>query len=203
MLLHGSAFVVTSEAASASQIEDAIAADGVPQVILISLEIGGERAESTVETITRLKSLAPEMCVVALSDSLSIDQLTAALEAGADGYLLKDIAPQALKQSLLLALSGEKVLPTELVRLLVNGGVHRSTARENNAALAVLSERERQIVACLMNGMSNKAIAYQLSITEGTVKVHLKGVLKKIDARNRTQAAIWGMNNGFSDYPKG
>ncbi len=60
-----------------------------------------------------------------------------------------------------------------------------------------MSDRETEILACLVNGHSNKAIANQLQITEGTVKVHLKGVLKKIHASNRTQAAIWALQNGI------
>ncbi len=62
----------------------------------------------------------------------------------------------------------------------------------------VLSEREAQVLQCLINGSSNKLIARDLSITEATVKVHIKGLLRKVRANNRTQAAIWGMNNGMT-----
>lgn len=203
MLLRGSSFVVAGEASSAGQIDATVSRDTPPDIVLLSIEAGLDRGERDgVSTIAQVKALLPSCCVVALSDALCMQQLTAALESGADGFLLKDIAPEALKQSLLLALSGEKVLPAELVRVLIDSGVHHNGPGTQNPATAALSDREKQILSCLMKGMSNKAIAYQLSITEGTVKVHLKGVLKKINARNRTQAAIWGMNNGLSFHEK-
>src|SRR3546814_6994009 len=62
-----------------------------------------------------------------------------------------------------------------------------------------LTDRERQILQCLLNGYSNKLIARALGITEGTVKVHLKSLMKKIDANNRTQAALWARNHGIAE----
>jgi two-component system, NarL family, nitrate/nitrite response regulator NarL len=116
------------------------------------------------------------------------------MNAGADGYLMKDVSPEALLQSLELVMMGEKVFPTNLAAMLFE---------LNNASSPVnsvrgLSPREQEILRALVTGSSNKLIAIKLGITEATVKVHLKTLLRKIDVNNRTQAAIWAMNNGFT-----
>jgi two-component system nitrate/nitrite response regulator NarL len=95
---------------------------------------------------------------------------------------------------------GEKVFPTHLAALLISGRINTS-AFDMPSARKGLSQREVQIVRCLLNGDSNKVVANHLNITEATVKVHLKSLLRKINATNRTQAAIWALNNGFANEP--
>jgi len=94
-----------------------------------------------------------------------------------------------------LVLLGEKVFPTSLAALLISGPVDNVV--EMPGGRRGLSERENQILRSLLKGESNKMIANRLGITEATVKVHLKTVLRKIGAANRTQAAIWALNNGY------
>jgi two-component system nitrate/nitrite response regulator NarL len=96
-----------------------------------------------------------------------------------------------------LVLLGEKVFPTSLGHLLTNHPLARQSEDQSLGGLAGLSQREAQILACLLNGTSNKQIANELNIAEGTVKVHLKAIMKKINVRNRTQAAMWAANNGI------
>ncbi len=115
--------------------------------------------------------------------------------AGAHGYLIKDISVEALLQSLLLVMLGEKVFPTHLATLLVNG--MPNTAPASIVTSHGLTERECQVLRCLVQGDSNKMIANRLNITEATIKVHMKSLLRKINATNRTQAAIWALNNGL------
>jgi two-component system, NarL family, nitrate/nitrite response regulator NarL len=124
---------------------------------------------------------------------LSADWLKAAMGAGADGYLLKDVSPEALIQSLQLVVIGEKVFPTNLAALLLT----QISTPAPQSSWRGLSAREREILQHLVTGASNKLIANRLGITEATVKVHLKTLLRKIDVNNRTQAAIWAMNNGI------
>ncbi len=92
---------------------------------------------------------------------------------------------------------GEKVFPTHLAALLVNGVANTVPANIPPDNSFGLSEREMQILQCLVQGDSNKLIANRLSITEATVKVHMKSLLRKINVSNRTQAAIWALNNGL------
>ena len=129
-----------------------------------------------------------------LADDFAVDALRDAMNAGADGYLMKDVSPEALIQSLELVMMGEKVFPTNLASMLLNLD---STPSPMNS-IRGLSPREQEILQALVTGASNKLIAIRLGITEATVKVHLKTLLRKIDVNNRTQAAIWAMNNGFS-----
>jgi two-component system nitrate/nitrite response regulator NarL len=163
-----------------------------------------ESTDDWLESLKVLRSAAPESRIVVLSNALAAPALAGALDAGADGYLLKNISLQGLTQSLELAMLGEKVFPTQLATLLAEGRANserpmfRGNSRPNG-----LSERETAILRCLVSGYPNKVIADQLQMTEASVKVHLKAVLRKIQASNRTQAAIWAINNGFqSDQPR-
>lgn len=194
-LLDASSFVISAEA---DNLVDGLALldSGLkPKIALVEFD-------ANAEDFTQLHAIREKYSdvriVVLAATTRNIHNLARCFEAGADAYLLKNISPDALKQSLKLVLLGEKVFPTKLAALLVSGQVeaHRPTA--SSADLEGLSEREVQILRCLLNGHPNKVIAKKLNITEATVKVHLKGVLKKINAANRTQAAIWALNNGLS-----
>ncbi|MDR6770238.1 response regulator transcription factor [Azospirillum sp. BE72] len=194
-LFEGTPFNVVGEAGSLREGLTALGTGTTPDLILIDLPSG---ADEEVEAMRTLREGHPSIRIVILTNDLETRRLSAALGAGAGGYLLKDIACEALMQSLKLVMMGEKVFPTHLAELLVNGrtedmGAELPTRRKG------LSQREVQILRCLLNGNSNKMIANHLSITEATVKVHLKSLLRKINASNRTQAAIWALNNGIGD----
>jgi two-component system nitrate/nitrite response regulator NarL len=92
---------------------------------------------------------------------------------------------------------GEKVFPTRFTAEALNGRLHDEPADERGHGPGGLSRREAQIVHHLVDGHSNKAIANALGITEATVKVHLRTIMKKTKAANRTQLAVWGLNNGL------
>src|SRR5690606_10624372 len=120
---------------------------------------------------------------------------------------VNELSAEAFSLSLLLVMQGEKVLPGPLANLMASdqmsargaGVPGEATGSRLSESHRNLTERERQILQCLLNGYSNKLIARALDITEGTVKVHLKGLMKKIDANNRTQAALWARNNGIME----
>ena len=164
-----------------------------PQLVLLDLVNGGD---DEAEAMRRLRALLPDTRMVVLTTDLCTRRLANALEAGADGYLMKDLSADALAQSLRLVMMGEKVFPTHLAALLISGRVN-GNGLEMPISRKGLSQREVQILRCLLNGDSNKMIANHLNITEATVKVHLKSLLRKINASNRTQAAIWALNNGI------
>ncbi|CAO3354526.1 LuxR C-terminal-related transcriptional regulator [Azospirillum melinis] len=194
-LFEGTPFNVVGEAGSLREGLSTLGTGQNPDLILIDLPSG---ADEEVEAMRSLREEHPSIRIVILTNDLETRRLSAALGAGAGGYLLKDIACEALMQSLKLVMMGEKVFPTHLAELLVSGrtedmGAELPTRRKG------LSQREVQILRCLLNGNSNKMIANHLSITEATVKVHLKSLLRKINASNRTQAAIWALNNGIGD----
>jgi two-component system nitrate/nitrite response regulator NarL len=190
-LFLGSDFMVVGEAGNAHDaIQGMAALDNPPDLILI------DPVEDSGTALAALRTAAPEARIVVLTDELCTRRLSNALNAGAQGYLLKNIAPNALMQSLHLVTLGEKVLPTNLADLLM-AGRRLPMPSSGPGAQAGLSQREVEVLRHLMTGASNKLIARTLNITEATVKVHLKSLLRKINAANRTQAAMWALNNGF------
>jgi two-component system nitrate/nitrite response regulator NarL len=179
-LLADTRFAVEAEFSTTGQAVDGAVASG--------LVIVGEAGD-----LQQLRSAYPEARIVVLASDFAVDALRDAMNAGADGYLMKDVSPEALLQSLELVMMGEKVFPTNLAAMLFDMNV---IAPQHS--VRGLSPREQEILRALVTGSSNKLIAIKLGITEATVKVHLKTLLRKIDVNNRTQAAIWAMNNGFT-----
>lgn len=186
-------FHVAKETSSLKAALQIVQEGDASQVILIDpVGIG-----DFTDLVRSLKEACPDTHVVVLTGTLDAEIMTKAIQAGADGFLMKDMSMEALAQSLRLVMIGETVFPSALAALLIGG-------RLNGAAdLAVphksVSKREAQVLRCLQNGSSNKTIANHLRITEATVKIHLKSLLRKIEVSNRTQAALWGLNNGFAD----
>jgi two-component system, NarL family, nitrate/nitrite response regulator NarL len=199
-LLTGTQFDIGLECTSLAEATAQIERGFTPQLVLAEFEA----SDDWLTALRPLRDRCPDARIIVLSNALSPNFLAQALDAGVDGYLLKNISLQGLTQSLELAILGEKVFPTQLAALLAEGKasterpMFRSNTRPNG-----LSERETAILRCLVSGYPNKVIADQLQMTEASVKVHLKAVLRKIQASNRTQAAIWAINNGFqSDQPR-
>jgi two-component system nitrate/nitrite response regulator NarL len=157
--------------------------------LVITGEVGTEAGD-----LHRLRDIHPDARIVVLASDLTVEALREAMNAGADGFLMKEVSPEALLQSLELVMLGEKVYPTNLASMLLD----LTSAPTPLNSIRGLSSREREILQLLVTGASNKLIAIRLGIAEATVKVHLKALLRKIDVNNRTQAAIWAMNNGFS-----
>ena len=193
-LLTGSQFEVVGEADDVGQTSTGLSPDASPDVVLLDLSAEPEHA---TEDLAHLHSVLPNAQIVVLAETLSSQTLAACLAAGAHGYLIKDISVDALLQSLRLVMLGEKVFPTHLAALLVNGMAGIEPIRISSTDRHGLSERELQILRRVVLGEPNKTIASRLGITEATVKVHMKSVLRKIAASNRTQAAIWVLKHSL------
>lgn len=167
-----------------------------PTLLLFALSNG---QQDYGEEIRSLRETFPDIPIVAIAEQLSLEEVTRCLVAGVRGFLLSDISTEALSYSLQLVLLGETVFPTKMASFWMRPDKPRISPA-SKAIAASLSARENDILRCLVEGNSNKAIARQLKITESTVKVHMKSLLRKINASNRTQAAIWGMEAGFADH---
>lgn len=192
-LLAEAGFAEVGEAESIEEGLKVLGTEMTAKVVLVDFDT----AKGDLATLQRFREEHESGKLVMLAaDADDVHSLARCFEAGADAYLLKTISPAVLGQSLQLVLLGEKVFPTQLAALLVKGVTPRPAT--GSPDIELLSSRENQILRCLLNGHPNKVIAKTLNITEATVKVHLKGVLKKIQAANRTQAAIWALNNGLS-----
>jgi len=149
--------------------------------------------------IRHLKRAPARVRAVVLAESMDGHRVAGSFVAGVDGYLLAEISPEALCESLRLVMLGEKVFPSRLVTLLASKAWEPRQPEPSAAdSGGVLSDREVAIMSRLTGGMPNKVIASELTITEATVKVHLKSIMKKIGVSNRTQAAVWAINNGMA-----
>lgn len=189
-LLARTQFVVTAEAGSLPALAEIMDAHQKPDIIIVSLQSSLAAPSDEESALRALCTCWRDVPVVTLAQDLSVSQLVAALKAGASGYLVKDVGSAALRESLALVLMGEKVLPSELVPTLIS-----APDQPGPSSIPRLSPQEERILQHLARGEPNKRIAAQLSLTESMVKVHMKALLRKIGAANRTVAAIWAVNN--------
>lgn len=162
----------------------------VPDVILMDLrmpEMGG------VEATRRIKVEAPSVKVIILTTFEEDEEVFAALRAGATGFLLKDSPSENLCDAIRLAARGETWLqPSVATKLVAEFGrlTQRPAPPHNGGLLEQLSHREREVLRCLADGMTNKEIGCRLTISEGTVKNHMSQVIGKLQVLDRTQAAL-------------
>lgn len=161
-----------------------------PDLVLLDLNMKGMGGLKTLEAIKRHN---PETRVVILTVSDTSDDLIGTIRAGADGYLLKDMEPEELLAYIKEAVFGRTVISTGLAGRLAKALREEATAKNRN--VNELTEREMEILRGLADGKSNKLIARDLAITEGTVKVHVKHLLRKLNFRSRVEAAVWMVEN--------
>ncbi|MFZ3043217.1 MAG: two-component system response regulator NarL [Thiobacillus sp.] len=157
-----------------------------PDMILLDLNM---KDMNGVEVLKTLKDDGLDSRIIMLTVSDHAEDLMAALQAGADGYLLKDMEPEDLMQQLGEAARGKITISERLTQLLVAS--LREKDRPSSLAEAGLTEQESRILDHLIDGKSNKLIARDMNIAEGTVKVHVKHLLKKLNLRSRVEAAVW------------
>jgi two-component system nitrate/nitrite response regulator NarL len=176
----------------------ALTRDGLRPDLFV-VDIGEGFGADTANPLLSVREVASPAKLVILTDTVSRSALAKALNSGIDAYLLKDMSAEALTRSLQLVMLGQQVFPTHLAMMLLGAPREETVQAEKASQFRGLSGREVQILRLLLNGASNKAIARELKISEATVKVHLKAVLRKVRASNRTQAAVWALNHGLSD----
>jgi two-component system nitrate/nitrite response regulator NarL len=167
-------------------------------LILLDVKMPGMNG---IETLKQLRASGVRAPVVMLTMSREDADLSAALRAGAQGYLLKDIEPEELVPALEAALHGNNVVARELVgtlaRLVRGDAGPQRAARPRAAPFAELTPRELEILECIADGSSNKMIARALDITDGTVKLHVKAILRKLGLRSRVEAAVTAVEHGL------
>ena len=160
----------------------------VPDVVLMDLlmpEMGG------LEAIAAIKQTHPEIEIVAVTSFIEEEKVTSALEAGASGYLLKDAEAEEVAQAIRAAYNGEVHLDPAVSRLLAQ----RMRARKDAEPVEPLTTREKEVLAQLAKGASNKEIAYELGITERTARTHVSNILGKLGLASRTQAALYAVEH--------
>ncbi|MEW5890162.1 MAG: two-component system response regulator NarL [Pseudomonadota bacterium] len=163
-----------------------------PDLILLDLHM---RDMDGIATLRALREAGLDSRIVMLTVSDNAEDLIAAIRAGADGYLLKDMEPEDLLARIRDALFGRMVISDSLNGLLAQA--LRDEAVATSRSTASLTDREKAILRCLAQGLSNKLIGRELNIAEGTVKVHVKNLLKKLSFRSRVEAAVWAVGQGL------
>ena len=169
-----------------------------PDVILMDLVMP---RRDGVSAMRALRERSPRSRVIVLTSFLDDERLLPAIEAGAAGYLLKDVEPAELARAVRVAHSGQAVIdPTVAGRLLRALSAPRGAVTSANVG-EQLTRREREVLALIATGHSNKRIARELEIAEKTVKTHVGHVLAKLGVTDRTQAALLAVQRGLVEQP--
>jgi two-component system nitrate/nitrite response regulator NarL len=183
--------VITGEAGSLIEAQSMLPLTAATDSVLI-YETSGKITE--LDTLTQIARERPDTALIVLTDCSDPNELNAVVATGVTACLPSSISAEALKICLQLVLLGEQIVPMS--------GVLRSAPclppvidRPFEELRSPLSTREGQILTCLETGLANKQIARDLQMAEATVKVHVKAILRKINVDNRTQAAVWSLNN--------
>jgi len=177
--------------AEASNGQDAlnIVAEDEPDLVILDLNMQGMDGIETLKAM-REKGVASRIVMLTVSDH--DEDVVAAITNGADGFLLKDMEPEEIIAKIKQAALGKMVISDRLAEVLASA-LRRPEKKVNNA-LDSLTARELEILKLISKGLSNKLIARELDISDGTVKVHVKHLLKKMNLRSRVEAAVWVVN---------
>ncbi|MCP4188739.1 MAG: two-component system response regulator NarL [Gammaproteobacteria bacterium] len=163
-----------------------------PDLVLLDLNMEGMDG---IAVLKRLKAEKLESIIIMLTVSNSEADIVSALRSGADGYLLKDMEPEDILAKLHRAVEGQTVLDetisTQLANLLRDDNISPPPDKIEFTA------REEQIITLIAEGKNNKLIGRELGISDGTVKVHVKNILRKLNLSSRLETAVWAFENGY------
>jgi two-component system, NarL family, response regulator LiaR len=185
---------VVGEAADGDEAV-ALVEQTAPDVVLLDLVM--PRVDG-IEATRRIRERSPETRILVLTSFADDHTVLPAVRAGAAGYLLKDVQPPELARAIRTVHAGEALLAPAVATMLVeqlaaeDGG--DANAREERAHL---TPRELEVLAELARGRANKAIAFELGVSERTVKTHVSNILGKLGFTDRTQAAVYAVEHGL------
>jgi len=168
-----------------------MAKENEPDLIVLDLNMEGMDG---LETLRAMRSAEITSRIIMLTVSDNDEDVICAITYGADGYLLKDMDPEQILEKLKEAAVGRMVISEKLTHVLA-GAIRGGETSNKTNLLAKLTSREHETLKLIAKGMSNKLIARELNISDGTVKVHVKHVLKKLSLNSRVEAAVWMVNN--------
>ena len=199
--LHDDLEIVGEAADGAAAIEQAAALR--PDVVVMDLLMPGIDG---IDATARIKAADPDVEIVAITSFVEEARIVAALEAGASGFLLKDAEADELAAAIRAAASGEVHLDPAVAGIVARRMRNRPAGGAGGAegggdALGSLTARERDVLGAVARGLSNRAIADELGITERTARTHVSNILAKLGLASRTQAALLAVQHGL-DRPR-
>jgi DNA-binding NarL/FixJ family response regulator len=165
-----------------------------PDVVLMDLLMPNMDG---VTAIGRIKGERPETEIVTMTSFIEEDKVTAALEAGASGYVLKDAEAEEVASAVRAAFAGEVHLDPAVARLLAQRMRNKKNRTED--LVEPLTDREKDVLRLLGRGKSNKEIGADLFITERTARTYVSNILGKLGLASRTQAALWAVEHKLSE----
>ncbi len=168
--------------------------DAKPDVILLDMRMPDMDG---LEVLKKLRDAGITVPISMLTTSTEEHDLIESLRSGAQGYLLKDMDPEDLVAALHNIMKGETVVAPQLAGTLARALQGKSALPEKKTPLSALTPREREIIEHLAFGQSNKVIARELGITDGTVKLHVKAILRKLEVSSRVEAAVIAVEQGL------
>ncbi len=185
--------MVVGDAKDVDGAREALHQSAAWELVLLDLNMPGM---DDFKGLRGLKAAFPEIPMAILSMSDSLEDIHAAIHNGAAGYILKSSDHTILEAAITLLIAGHIYVPPHALSIL-GGGTSRSEQNTVHPTFDCLTSRERQVLAQIMEGHSNKAIARTLGILEGTVKKHAHAVFRKLGVANRIQAANLARKQGF------
>lgn len=180
---------VVGEAADGAEVVERVA-ELEPDVVLLDLKMPNVDG---VETLRMLRDRGAASRVLVLTSFTDPTSVVPALRAGAAGYVFKDVEPDSLAQAIRAVHSGQMLLEPEVAQALLAG----DAAGSGNERAATLTDREREVLAEIARGRSNREIARALVLSEKTVKTHVSSILAKLGLADRTQAALYAVRSGI------
>lgn len=190
-LLRTNPFLTVIAEASTGQDGVQLALEYEPDLILLDLNMPEFSGIDTLKSL-RAHNVSSRIVIFTVSDYE--DDVSDAIIAGADGYLLKDMEPEELINSIEQACMGKLVVSPKLTAILIESMQSRKKDRLKDKNLQILSHREIDVLKLIAQGLPNKLISRRLFISEGTVKVHVKNILKKLNLHSRIEVAVWVHN---------
>jgi len=194
---------------SVSSADDLPTSKALPRALLFLMVHTGDKFDAAIKQIELIRNRHPGASIGIVTDRYRPEEMVLAFRSGASGYFVDVMTCDVFIKSLELVMMGETVFPAAFLSFALDSESDRSdevSPSDRNDETIVsdakdrvpvqLSPREQTILRCLIEGDSNKSIARKFDIAEATVKVHVKAILRKIRVHNRTQAAIWWINNG-------
>ena len=184
--------VVVGEAVSGEDALDKVKSC-MPDVVLMDINMPNKNG---VEVTGIIKKLYPDIKVLILTMHSHDEFFMAAIREGADGYLLKDAPSNQVVEAVRTVARGESVIHPSMTKKLLS--FHQNQEQTQDSSL---TEREREVLLCLVEGLSNKEIAERLFISDKTVKIHVSKIFKKFDKKSRSQVVIYAVQNQLVPMP--